>query len=145
MSPGAATTTTTGLFGMLREPKTNRPVMLAALGSGYTVLVILQTGDTLKPTAFWKIRALVHTEDRFLAFAVAVLLCELLAIVLPPGTKTRDLLRIGLLAFATAAWTIFGGGIFTAAPIAILPGYALVMVCCNALALFDALRPQWSP
>ena len=124
---------------MIREPKTDRPLAIALVGVGYTVVTIARPGNTLAPPAYSHIQMLFGTEQHFLWVAIAFLFVQTLALV------THGLPRlVACLVLIFASWA-FGVLIFQGSTVALLPGLALMVFMCNGLALFDSFRMRWHP
>lgn len=124
---------------MIREPKTDRPLAIALVGITYTVVTIARPGNTLAPPAYSHIRMLFETEQHFLWAAIVFAIVQTVALVTVGLTRL-----LACLLLVVASWG-FGVLIFQGSSVALLPGLALMVFMCNALALFDSFRKRWHP
>ena len=124
---------------MLREPKTDRPLALALIGSVYSTIAIARDGNTLDPMAYRYISEIVGNERNFLLVAILVMFLQAIALF------ARGSVRLACCLAVTFVAAVFGIDVMRAAPNALLPGFALVVLSCNGLALFDVLRLRWHP
>lgn len=122
---------------MIREPKTDRPLGIALVGITYVVVALARPGDTIGPPAYFHIRQLFGNEQNFLLACVAFMIVQVFALAVHGWPR--------LVACLILLWTslMFGVLIFEGSPVALLPGLALMIVVCNALALFDSFRKRW--